>query len=228
MYLKKTGIVGLLIERVMKQLQLTPPLLILTMGYPGAGKTFFARQVSEEYGIPRISQDVIRFELFEQPTFAKEESEIIDRVQHYAVSELMKAKVTIICEGTYLEAAQRKSVYELATKNGYRVLTVWLQTDVQTAAARSMHRDRRNQDSKHSFELSKDTFLKIRATLQRPSEKEDFVVISGKHAFKSQALTMLRKITSLYSESIAKGDYGVKNSIGSAKVTRSRPATLIQ
>lgn len=213
----------------MKQLQLTPPLLILTMGLPGSGKTFFARQLADEYNIPRISEDNIRYELFEKPTFAAEETEIIDRIQNYALTEVLKTRNTVICEGQYLQATRRKAVHDLATRNGYRVLTVWLQTDVQTSAARAMRRDRRNPDSKFSFEIDKATFLKIREQLHRPSDKEAFVVISGKHAFKSQALTVLRKITSVYSESIANGEFNVKNGMNSSsRPQRPRPTTLIQ
>ena len=162
----------------MKKLQLTPPLLIITMGYPGSGKTYFGRQFAELYSIARLSEEVFRYELFENPLFNKDEADIIERIMSYSLTEMMKTEQTIICEGSFLKLKQRKSLYELAAKNGYRTLTIWL---------------------------------------QRPVEKEQTVVISGKHAFRSQCLTVLRKITSMYSDSLLNGDNGIGNPLADPK-----------
>lgn len=204
----------------MKQLQLTPPLLIVTMGLPGAGKTFFARQFAEIHNLPRISEDVIRFELFEKPQFNDDEADILERMMHYSLEQLMQTGSTIVCEGSFLKTAERRRLYEIATKNNYRSLVVWLQTDLQTSLLRAEKRDRRNPDSKFSFEIDESTFDRIRSTLERPSEKESFVVVSGKHAFKGQCLSVLRKIASIYSESITKGDFSAQNPLAEAKRPR--------
>lgn len=179
------------------------------MGLPGSGKSFFARQFADLYGLPRISEDRIRFELFEKPLFNEDEADIINRVSFYMLEQTMQTERTVVFEGSALTAAQRSEAYELARQNGYRTLVVWLQTDIETSAQRAATRDRRNPDSKYAFEVDKSTFNKVKDTLERPGEKETVVVVSGKHAFKSQCLTVLRKITSIYSDSISKGDFGV-------------------
>lgn len=188
----------------MKQLQLTPPLLLVTMGYPGAGKTYFARQFSEQYEIARISEDRIRSELFEQPQFNGDESDIISRIMLYMVEQIMHTKQTLICEGGFMQQRQRKELEKIAKTNGYRTLFVWVQTDIETSAARAATRDRRSADSRFSFPINRSTFNKIKDTLERPTEKEFAVVVSGKHAFKSQSMTVLKKIASMYTEAIAK------------------------
>lgn len=205
----------------MKQLQLTPPLLIITMGYPGSGKTFFARQLSEAFEIPRISENRLRFELFEKPQFNLDESDIITRIMDYNLEQLFKTKQTIICEGLFLQAKSRAHIYTLARAAGYKTLTVWLQTDIQTSATRAIKRDRRNPDSKHSFNLDQRTFNFLKDQLQRPSEKEEFVVISGKHAFKSQTLTILKRVAGMYADSIE------QSTIQTQRVPQ-RPNQLIQ
>lgn len=201
----------------MKKLQLTPPLLIITMGYPGSGKTYFGRQFAELYSIARLSEEVFRYELFENPLFNKDEADIIERIMSYSLTEMMKTEQTIICEGSFLKLKQRKSLYELAAKNGYRTLTIWLQTDFETSANRANSRDRRSIDNKYAFPVDKATFTKIANTLERPVEKEQTVVISGKHAFRSQCLTVLRKITSMYSDSLLNGDNGIGNPLADPK-----------
>lgn len=187
----------------MKQLQLSPPLLILVMGYPGAGKSFFARQFSEQYGIARVSEDRIRYELFAEPNFSQDEAEILSAVTTYMLEQLMQTGSPVICDAHLLKQKQRKMYSELAHKNGYRCLTVWLQTDAETAAFRASKRDKRNPDSKYSFNLSPGIFETLRSQLERPLEREVSVVVSGKHAFKSQCLTVLRKIATIYSEGLS-------------------------
>lgn len=209
----------------MKNLPLTPPLLIITMGYPGSGKSFFARQFAEAYNLPRVSEDRIRFELFENPLFNLDEADIIQRISSYMTEQLMQTKQTIVCEGSFLSIAERKNMEELARSNGYRMLVVWLQTDLETSAQRAANRDRRNPDSKYAFAIDQQTFNDIKMTLQRPTEKETVVVISGKHANKSQCLTVLRKIAAIYSDSLSKGEFGVRqaNRVAPAPRTMIRP-----
>jgi predicted kinase len=186
----------------MSKLELTPPIIIITMGYPGSGKTFFARQFSDTYSLPRISEEVIRYELFESPSFNNDESDILERVMFYALAELMKTGNSIICDAAFMKLAQRKRLYELATKAGYRTLTVWVQTDLVTSATRSSRRDKRSVDSKYSFNLDKSTFKYIVSNIEKPIEKENSIVISGKHPFKNQSIAVLKKITSTYSEAL--------------------------
>lgn len=195
------------------------------MGLPGSGKSFFARQFADLYSLPRISEDRIRFELFEKPQFNADEADIINRMSFYMLEQTMKTERTVVCEGSFLTLAERKAATELARINGYRTLTVWLQTDLETSAQRAATRDRRNPDSKFAFEVDRSTFSRIKDTLERPSEKEPVVVVSGKHAFKSQCLTVLRKIAGIYSDSVSKGEFGVPSGPvqTSSKITIKRP-----
>ena len=174
------------------------------MECPGAGKSFFARQFAELYSLPRVSEDRIRYELFQDPQYTTEEADIINRMMYYMIEEAMQTEQAIVCEGAYLTHTERKAIYDLARQNGYRTLTVWLQTDVETAYQRAVKRDRRNPDSKYAFELTQHTFTQLKDRLQRPTDKEVAVVISGKHAFKSQNLTVLKKIASVYSSELLK------------------------
>ena len=55
----------------------TKPLLIMLYGYPGAGKTFFARQLTEHFSAAHVHSERIRGELFDNPHYDKEENEVI-------------------------------------------------------------------------------------------------------------------------------------------------------
>ena len=186
----------------MSQLQLTPPLLIVTMGYPGAGKTFFARQFAETYKIPHVSEERIRFELFEKPQFNDDEQDIITRILNYNLEQLMLTKVPIVCDGLFSRQKSRKALFDIAKRYGYRTLTVWVQTDASTVKHRAMRRDKRSLDNQYSFALDLADFERLCAQLQRPSEKEPSIVLSGKNAFKGQSLAVLKKITEMYANGL--------------------------
>ena len=108
----------------MKRLELNPPLLILTMGYPGAGKTFFARQFSELHKLPCISEDRIRFELFENPQFNDDEQDIIGRVLDHALEQIMKTDSSVVCDGNFSDSSTRQRIENMSQANGYRLLVV--------------------------------------------------------------------------------------------------------
>lgn len=206
------------------RLELTPPLLILTMGYPGSGKSFFARQFSEQYKLACLSEDRLRYELFEKPLFNRDEQDIISRVYEYGLEQLMSTGVSVVCDGSFSNAKERKRLGEFAHKNGYKTLLVWLQTDINTSYTRASRRDRRNIDSKYAFALERNIFERLAGAVEKPAEKEQSVVISGKHAFRGQSLTVLRKITELYAANIS----SIPRAQPSATPQRQNSRQLIQ
>src|SRR5207248_454188 len=63
--------------RYMAKITPTHPMLLLLYGYPGAGKTYFARQLCERIQTAHLQGDRIRGELLERPRYDKQENEII-------------------------------------------------------------------------------------------------------------------------------------------------------
>ena len=59
------------------KLQLNQPTLFLLYGFPGAGKTYFARQLSEDLNAAHVQADRVRHELFEEPRFDKQENQVV-------------------------------------------------------------------------------------------------------------------------------------------------------
>jgi predicted kinase len=212
----------------MEKLTLNPPILIMTMGYPGAGKSFFSRQFSEAFKLPIVSEDRLRYDLFENPQFNDDESEIITRMLTYTVSQIMKTGTSLLCDGDFSTKSARQQLYDLAKENGYRTLIVWLQTDINTSKARALKRDRRNIDNKYNFDLSIKLFEKLTNKLSRPSDKESYIVISGKHAFKAQSLTVLRKITEHYATRLEDKGGAAKNETSKLMPRQFNRRNLIQ
>src|SRR5690606_34507740 len=84
-----------------------------------------------------------------------------------------------------------------AIKAKVQPLTVWVQTDLTTAFARASNRDRRRADEKFSRSIDRATFDALATKLQPPQFREEYVVISGKYAFKSQAAAFTKRLRAL-------------------------------
>ncbi len=176
-----------------KTLFLSQPYLILMVGTPGAGKTFFAKQFSATFNAPFVNINKIRHDMFDHPDFSRDQEEKLEQFSHYLVEEIMRTKKTIIVEGKLDARIDRQEFVKLAEKNGYKTLIVWAQTVEAVAKNRAIKNLTKDKD----FVLSEDDYQKIVGKFTSPNAKENPVVISGKHTFATQAKTVLKRIADL-------------------------------
>lgn len=170
----------------------TKPLLIVMYGFAGSGKTTFARQFCEEFGFVHLQSDKIVKELFDGKT--GDEHKVMD----YLATELLKSGISVVYDSSQsAKGKERKKLANLAKEHKAKSLTVWLQIDAESAFARTQARDRRKTDDKYAVQYSEDAFKQALALQQNPSSTEEYVVISGKHIFKSQQSAILKKLYDL-------------------------------
>ena len=89
----------------MSTLKPARPLMLVTIGHPGAGKSFFARQFADTFRAPLISFDEIRHELFNEISHSSDEDIIVARVAGLQ----LQARVALIdprCAGGLRNAAR--------------------------------------------------------------------------------------------------------------------------
>lgn len=177
----------------MAKSELTKPTLVLLYGFPGAGKTFFARNICEDMQLAHLEGDRLRYELFEEPTNDKRENEIISHVMNYMTEEFLTAGLSVVYDMNALRRAQRRQLRELAQRFKAKTLLVWVQVDTESAFARAGKRDRRKADDKYSAEFDRTGFEDFIGAMQNPEPGEDYLVISGKHHFKTQRNTLAKR-----------------------------------
>lgn len=181
----------------MSKLTLTRPTLILLYGYPGSGKTYLARQISEDIQAAHVQSDRIRFELFEQPRYDRQENQIVDHLMQYMTEEFLNAGISVLYDINAMRATQRRELRELARKHKADVLLVWLQIDHESAFTRATKRDRRKLDDRFTASIDQTTFRQIASGMQNPQATEDYVVISGKHTYTTQRNAIIKKLYDL-------------------------------
>lgn len=181
----------------MSKLALTRPTLILLYGYPGSGKTYLARQLSEDIQAAHVQSDRIRFELFEQPRYDRQENQIVDHLMQYMTEEFLNAGISVLYDINAMRTTQRRELRELARKHKADVLLIWLQIDHDSAFVRATKRDRRKLDDRFTASIDQGTFRQIASGMQNPETTEDYVVISGKHTYNTQRNAIIKKLYDL-------------------------------
>ena len=187
----------------MNKLLLNRPTLILLYGFPGAGKSFFARQLCQDVSAAHVQGDRIRYELFEQPRYDRQENDIVSHLMEYMTEEFLSAGISVVFDMNAARASTRRVLRDMARKAKAHHVLIWFQIDTETAYGRVSKRDRRKADDRYSVPLDRTTFDSLAGTMQNPAATEDFMVISGKHTYQTQRGAVLKK---LFDAGLLEGD----------------------
>ncbi len=166
----------------------------MLVGIPGSGKSFFARQFSDLFDAPIVSLDEIRHVLFSDPQFSRDEETLIAMVMRIQMKQLFRTQKTFLIDGGLNTRMARMAIEKLAKQYEYGTVTVWVQTDEDTSAYRSLKRHAKRPGDALNTSMSESVFINQAKRINPPEEKEVHVVISGKHTFATQAKMVLRRI----------------------------------
>lgn len=167
----------------MKSLSLNQPHLIIMVGVPGSGKSFFAEKFAETFHTPYACLE--KFAAFTTDDAGAKE------LMNYQLDELLKTKQSVLVDGGTDMRTERLDLTRKARAAGYDTLTIWVQTDPVTAQSRSARAAR----VKHGVTLDAEEYDKLARRFTAPNALEKPVVISGKHTYASQAKVVLKRLS---------------------------------
>jgi len=170
------------------------PTVLITYGYPGSGKSYFARQFAEDSTLAFINSDLLRHEFIDNPSYDKQENDTIDHLSTFMLENFLKAGVSVVYDCNNSRISTRKMITAIADRFKAETLIVWPQIDIETSFDRVNHRDARRTDDKYAEPLDRTTFEDRVNKMQNPTDREDFVVISGKHSFQGQKQAVYKKL----------------------------------
>lgn len=160
------------------------PHVILMIGIPGAGKSTFAERFSETFQAPIVSYTALAKE-YDVPHGS------VDALAEYVTDQIVKTHRTFIIDGSANTKTQRATLAKKLQKEGYKILTVWVQTDTNEAKRRALKKYPQGSG------LTSDEFDAAVTAFQAPVEQEKPVVISGKHTYATQLKGVLRQIAAV-------------------------------
>ena len=136
--------------------------LIVFVGLPASGKTTV--RSAEYYGVPIVSPDSIRFEIF-KTEFDKDVEGMVWFAARTMVKMLLIQGKSVVLDATNLTVSRRKEWIDLAKDNGADAVAVFLDTPFEECVKRNEDRDR---------VVPMDVMERMRDTLEIPTEDEGF------------------------------------------------------
>lgn len=165
----------------MKPLTSASPHAIIMIGIPGSGKSMFADRFAETFKAPIVSLTKLQYGYGLSVSKAEELRNVI-------LGEYMKTHRTVLIDGGLDAKDKREAMVRNLVKEGYRPLIVWVQTDTNEAFRRA------SKPYPRGSGLDGDSFDRLIAQFEPPTDKEKMIVISGKHTYTSQLKIILKQI----------------------------------
>jgi predicted kinase len=181
------------------------PLLIVFLGFPGSGKTYFAKKLADKLPAVTFNSDALRLAMFGsleniEVIRQKDQSRLYTDVfgaMDYAAKQALRAGVSVIYDAQQTKRENRRGIEALARETGALPVLVWIKTSKQTALERGMTRAE-DSDSVR-YERQKMTMLihRFNAVTDLPDSHENVIEISGEITFEEQYEQFMKRLGEL-------------------------------
>ena len=170
------------------------PLLLYTIGYPGAGKTSLARNLAGWFGGPHLRADEIGMRLFVMPTFSAQERQIVYQHMDQEAMAALNQKQVVLYDGTLNKPAERIRLEELAKQRGGQAVGLWVQVPYEVAKDRAGRLRDVGVGNVHGRVIPPEVFDRYASALQEPRSHEFVVQIDGRMSFGKQYYSLYRQL----------------------------------
>lgn len=168
------------------------PVLIMLTGLPGSGKSHLARGLTEILPFVIIESDQVRKILFPECEYTGKESRWVHRTCHALMTKLLRKGVRVIYDATNLYERHRELVYQIADREGVKLVIVKVVASERVAAERLTTRHGNSGDND---DIS-DADWRVRRRMARSAEPigRNYVVIDTNQDLDSAVTKLLRLI----------------------------------
>jgi hypothetical protein len=137
-------------------------MLVVVCGLPGAGKTTVAGDVVDRLDAVRIRTDVVRKDLFDDPQYSSEETDVVYRTVRDRADAILDDDNHVVLDGTFREREFREPTYELARKHDVDCVVLKVEADDDVVRERIQQREDDASDADVSiYEHYRDRFEPI-------------------------------------------------------------------
>lgn len=175
-------------------MDMTKPFLIVFLGFPGSGKTYFSKRLADKLGAVTLNSDALRISMFGSPEKIEQirtndRSRLYDDVfgaMDYAARQTLLAGHSVIYDAQQTKRENRRNIEKIAQESGAMPLLVWIKTSRETALRRGQEREAR--DDSHQYTADKMKYLidHFDSATDLPEPTENTIEISGELTFEEQ------------------------------------------
>ncbi|MBK8504324.1 MAG: AAA family ATPase [Saprospiraceae bacterium] len=110
--------------------------LIMVLGLPGVGKSFFAREFAKRIGAKHINSDIVRKEVSENPGYSNKEKGQVYDVMFNRVCEYLNLGQVVVVDATFAKSIHRLPYFEHIRKTGGLLKIIQITADEMTVKDR--------------------------------------------------------------------------------------------
>lgn len=100
------------------------PFLVVMVGEPGTGKSFFLRRLVALQPLRVVESDALRRKMFPEPRYTSEEHAAVFGAAHRALAERLARGQSVAMDATNVEEKHRKVLYDIAKTHSAQLLIV--------------------------------------------------------------------------------------------------------
>ena len=142
------------------------PALVMLVGLPGTGKSFFTRALVERYPLAVVETDAVRKLLFGNPTYQPDEHYRVHKTCYRIIAELLRRGIGVAFDATNLQERAREQVYHIAEQWGARLLVVKLEAPPEVVKER-LERRAANRDDRDRSDATWDVYQAMASSVER-------------------------------------------------------------
>lgn len=164
------------------------PVLLVTLGFPGPGKTYFSRRFARDFNLAHLNSDFIRSELFINPEYTLTENKILFRAVDFIADQLLSQGISVIYDANLTKKIYRQRLYKITRDHQIRSLLLWFQTPVETARRRLAKRVNDGSKSQRRFQVyvNDEVLNRIKDEEEHPTNRENHVAVDGTLPYQKQ------------------------------------------
>ncbi len=178
------------------------PLLVVFIGFPGSGKTYFATRLGEKLKALVLNSDAMRLSMFGsheriEQIRSTDKPRLHDDVfgaMDYAAKQALLAGHSVVYDAQQAKRENRLNIERIASEGGALPLLVWIQTDPDVAKQRGQKREARNDSHVYSAEKMDYLVDRFSTKTELPEPSENVIEISGEIPFEQQYDAFLQKL----------------------------------
>lgn len=186
---------------------MTQPLLVVFLGFPGSGKTYFATRLATTITAVTFNSDAFRLAMFKTHGHI-EKIRLTDNgrlytdvfgAMDYATRQSLLAGHSVVYDAQQTKRSNRKAIEKIAADTNAVPILVWIKTAKDIALRRGQEREARDDSHQYSQEKMEMLINRFDAVTDLPEPSENVIHINGELTFKEQFASFEQQLNSIMS-----------------------------